>query len=94
MSALTSSDAELVADAIAKRLPQYTVSRQDLQDGLNRLREEVRGDFSELQTSVDRYLKRTETWRDEHNVLQARFDKVVHLLEQKGVIKEEDAHLA
>jgi len=49
--------------------------------------------ISDLTSSVDRYLKRTEEWRDEHNVLQARFDRVVHLLEEKGILKEEDAHL-
>lgn len=54
---------------------------------------ETKALVNSLHISVDTYLKRTETWHDELEVLQARFKQVVHLLDQKGIIKEEDTHL-
>jgi hypothetical protein len=61
---------------------------------------ETKADVAETKTlvnslvaSVDTYLKRTETWHDELTVLQARFQQVVHLLDQKGIIKEHDTHI-
>ena len=62
-------------------------------DDLEQLKQEIRNDFSDLQSSVDRYLKRTETWHDEFEVLAARFKQVVNLLDQRGVLKEEETHL-
>ncbi len=46
--------------------------------------------FSGLQSSVDRYFKRTEDWHDEHAVLKARYDLLVDLLDKKGLIKATD----
>lgn len=64
------------------------------QTDLSNLRNKLKTSFFNLQSSVDRYLKRTEDWHDELNVLQARFKQVVHLLDQKGLVKEEETHLA
>jgi len=69
-------------------------AKQDLHDGLAGLGESIRQDISTLQSSVDAYLKRTETWHDELTVLQARFTQMVHVLERKGIIEEQDTHLA
>lgn len=71
------------------RLQAGTVSKEEFRDGLNGLRSE----FADLQSSVDRYLKRTEMWHDELTVLQSRFTQVVHLLDQKGLIREEETHV-
>jgi len=67
---------------------------QHLDGRLSQLEEKLGGKISELTSSIDRYLKRTEEWHDEFNVLKARYEKLVHALDRKGVILEEETHLA
>ena len=54
----------------------------------------VRGEISEkisqLQSSVDHYLHRTETWHEEQDVLQHQHDRLEKTLIRKKVITEED----
>ena len=49
--------------------------------------------FSELQGSVDTYLKRSEGWHQEFAVLKARHDKLATLLMKKGMVSEEELAL-
>lgn len=67
---------------------------QHVDKGLEQLESRLGNRISDLTASVDRYLKRTETWHDELRVLQARYDRLVHLLDQKGIVQEEETHLA
>ena len=62
-------------------------------EDIHQLSAQMQVSFSDLQSSVDRYLKRTEAWHDECDVLEARFKQVVNLLDQRGIIKEEETHL-
>lgn len=57
------------------------------------LEHRMRDDFSQLQTSVDTYLKRTEVWHDEHIVLKARHDKLAKKLVEKQIVTEQDLAL-
>ena len=67
--------------------------REDLKAALLELRQDVRQDFSELQTSVDRYLKRTEDWHQEHIVLRARYNRLITVLSRKGLVTEKEVAL-
>ena len=48
-------------------------------EDIHQLSAQMQVSFSDLQSSVDRYLKRTEAWHDECDVLEARFKQVVNL---------------
>ncbi len=46
--------------------------------------------FSNLQSSVDRYFKRTEAWHDEQVILKSRHDRLSDVLVGKGVVTKEE----
>ncbi len=93
MSPISKQDIEGISSAVAEKLRGVMVTKQDLADGLAAVESSLTDKFSELQTSVDRYLKRTETWHDEFNVLKARYDRLIHVLDEKGLVREEETHL-
>lgn len=49
--------------------------------------------FSGLQSSVDQYLKRTESWHDEQVILKARHDRLSDSLVKKGIVTKEETLL-
>lgn len=49
--------------------------------------------FSSLQSSVDQYLKRTESWHDEQVILKARHDRLSDSLVKKGIVTKEETLL-
>lgn len=93
MSPLNQDDIKRVSQSVVNGLQESLVTKQDLVDGLDSLRDNLRQDFSELQSSVDRYLEHSETWHDEFRVLQARHVNAVHILDARGVIKEKKTRL-
>lgn len=54
---------------------------------------ELKSSFSDLQTSVDRYLKFTETWHQELTILKGRQDRLAQVLVNKGVVTEQEIAL-
>lgn len=74
-------------------LRQRVNFRADLKNGLYDLREAIRTDYSKLQTSVDRYLKKTETKHQEQRVLKARVDRLVEVLVSKRLVDEKELAL-
>ena len=87
---MSKHDIDEVSTAVVERLRGVVATKRDLEAVENRLT----STFSDLQTSIDRYLKRTEGWHDEFNVLKARYDRLIHVLDQKGIVREEETHLA
>ena len=61
---------------------------------LQGLESRVGGKISKLTSSVDRYLKRTEDWHQEHAVLKARYDRLGNVLAHKGIVSEEELALS
>ena len=55
--------------------------------------EALQASFSDLQTSVDRYLKFTEAWHQELVILKHRQDRLTQALVNKGVITEQEIAL-
>lgn len=49
--------------------------------------------FSGLQSSVDKYFHKTESWYQEHVILKARHDRLSNSLIQKGVVTKEETLL-
>lgn len=49
--------------------------------------------FSNLQSSIDQYLKRTESWHDEQVILRARHDRLSDSLVKKGIVTREETLL-
>ncbi|MBI4426827.1 MAG: hypothetical protein HY567_04590 [Candidatus Kerfeldbacteria bacterium] len=49
--------------------------------------------FSNLQSSIDEYLKRTESWHDEQVILKARHDRLSDSLVKRGIISKEETLL-
>ncbi len=78
---------EYLDQALGNLATRHDTKRLD--DRIDKLQASV----ADLHSSIDRYLKRTETWHDEFMVLQARYDRLVHLLDQKGLVREEETHL-
>ncbi len=64
-----------------------------MQAGLNRVENTMNTNFSNLQSSVDRYLKRTETWHEEHIILKARHDRLSNALIDKKIVTKEETLL-
>lgn len=62
----------------------------DTQDIVHKATQTLRSDFSELQTSVDKYTKRTEDWHQEHFSLRNRVGRLEKTLIRKHVISDED----
>lgn len=54
------------------------------------LEERLEGKFSNLQSSVDRYLQRTETWYQEQVLLKARHDRLSTALVDNGVVTDQE----
>ncbi|MEK7537370.1 MAG: hypothetical protein AAB619_00145 [Patescibacteria group bacterium] len=54
---------------------------------------ELRLSFSELQSSVDRYLQFTEAWHQELVILKSRQDRLAQVLINKGVVSEKEVAL-
>lgn len=52
--------------------------------------ESLRRDFAQLQSSVDGYMKKSQEWRDEFQVLRAQHNRVKEVLVEKGVASEEE----
>lgn len=85
---------EYLDEALGKVAKKEDLQSLATKGDLDQLTAQIQASFSDLQSSVDRYLKRTETWHDELRVLQARHDRLVHLLDQKGIVQEEETHIA
>lgn len=62
-------------------------------EDIDQLATQMHASFSNLQSSVDRYLKRTEGWYQEFTVLKGKHDKLSGVLVQKGVVTEKDTLL-
>lgn len=54
---------------------------------------ELKSSFSDLQTSVDRYLKFTEAWHQELTILKSRQDRLAQVLVDKGIVSEKEIAL-
>ena len=54
---------------------------------------EQKSSFSDLQTSVDRYLKFTEAWHQELTILRNRQDRLTQVLIDKGVVSPQEVAL-
>ena len=76
-----------------KGLYEEFATKLDLRDGLNEVRSEIRRDIATLQSSVDTYLKKTETWHDEFIVLKARHDRLSGVLVEKRIVDEDELAL-
>ncbi|MEK7637246.1 MAG: hypothetical protein AAB402_02550 [Patescibacteria group bacterium] len=57
------------------------------------IEERVTDKFSDLQSSVDRYLKFTEAWHQELTILKSRQDRLAQVLIDKGVVSEKEIAL-
>lgn len=80
---LTRKDLLAVDNLFTKRVTsESTPIRQDIKD-LGRK-------FGILQTSVDKYLKRTENWHAEFQVLDARVSRMKTVLVNKGIATEDE----
>lgn len=65
------------------------VTKEDLTDSEDR----VVGKYSDLQASVDRYLKFTEAWHQELTILKSRQDRLTQVLVDKGVVSQQEVAL-
>ena len=65
------------------------MTKEEHSDSENR----VVGKFSDLQTSVDRYLKFTEAWHQELTILKNRQDRLTQVLIDKGVVSQQEVAL-
>ncbi len=54
---------------------------------------ELKSSFSDLQASVDRYLKFTEAWHQELTILKSRQDRLTQVLVDKGIVSEKEIAL-
>ena len=90
----TKDDVAQVKDEVVQVKAEVTAVEDRLTNKIAAAEEGLTGKFSNLQASVDRYLKRTESWHDEFRVLKARHDRLIHILDQKGIVREEETHLA
>ena len=54
---------------------------------------ELKSSFSDLQTSVDRYLTFTEAWHQELTILRSRQDRLAQVLVDKGIVSEKEIAL-
>lgn len=57
------------------------------------LEERITEKFSDLQSSVDRYLKFTEAWHQELTILKSRQDRLTQVLIGKGIVSEKEVAL-
>lgn len=54
---------------------------------------QLKSSFSDLQASVDRYLKFTEAWHQELTILKSRQDRLTQVLIGKGLVSEKEVAL-
>ncbi|MBI4426616.1 MAG: hypothetical protein HY567_03480 [Candidatus Kerfeldbacteria bacterium] len=71
------------------RLETNMATKEDVHD----LSTQIHASFSNLQSSVDRYLHRTEGWHQEFSVLKGKHEKLSGALIKKGLINEKDTLL-
>lgn len=79
---LTQSDLVAIDNLLDKKLTPVQDDIAELKNG-----------FSILQTSVDKYLKRTEDWHVEFQVRDARCGRLETALLKRGVVTEEETAL-
>ena len=65
----------------------------DVRQDLGRIEKSMNTNFSDLQSSVDRYLKFTQTWHQEFTILRARHNRLENALTTKGIVSEKDIRL-
>jgi len=65
----------MLTDEDKKMLIDFFASKVDLKEGLNKLREDIRSDFSNLQKSVDAYAKRADDYFQEMVMLSHKVDR-------------------
>lgn len=78
---------------LAKALQPVFATKQDVKDAVTESEERVVGKFSDLQSSVDRYLRFTETWHQELTILKSRQDRLTQVLIDKGLVSEKEVAL-
>lgn len=74
---------------LTKAQSQVFATKEDLTD----LKEQMLTRFSDVQSSVDRYLKFTETWHQELTILKGRQDRLSQVLISKGIVSEQEIAL-
>ena len=65
----------MLTDEDKKMLMDFFASKIDLKDGLEQLREDMRSDFSNLQTAVDGYAKKADAYFQEMLMLAHKVDR-------------------
>ncbi len=65
-------------------------TKADVEEIVHKVTQTMRSDFSALQTSVDRYTKRTEDWHQEQFALKNRVGRLEKTLVRKNVLSEND----
>lgn len=78
--------------AMENRINATIVSLEDKVATKNDMIEQ-KSSFSNLQTSVDRYLKFTEAWHQELTILKSRQDRLTQVLVDKGVVSQQEVAL-
>lgn len=86
---LTDQDISKLANA----LQPVFATKQDVKDLVTESEHRIVGNFSDLQTSVDRYLKFTEAWHQELTILKSRQDRLTQVLIGKGLVSEKEIAL-
>ena len=66
-----------------------TIVHDEVQKGVEPVSEKI----NNLHNSVDKYIKRTETWHLEFKVLEAQFKKVQQVLIEKSIATEKELSL-
>jgi hypothetical protein len=91
--ALTKKD---LHEAFSKLPTKTDLARMEvsLKKDIDLLSSQIHESFSDLQTSVDTYLKRTEDWHQEFAVLNARHKRLTEVLTKKGFVSEDELSLA
>ena len=62
----------------------------EFKQDVHRFEDNMIGKFSNLQSSVDTYLKRTEAWHDEQVILKSRHNRLSDVLVGKGIVTKEE----
>lgn len=78
---------------LSSTLQQVFATKQDVAEAVTGSEERIVSKFSDLQASVDRYLKFTEAWHQELTILKGRQDKLARVLIDKGLVSEKELAL-
>lgn len=81
-----------IKDRMATKVDLVSLEGRIKQE-LGDLEEKMVSKYSDLQMSVDRYLKFTETWHQELTILKGRQDRLSQVLIGKGIVSEKDLAL-